>query len=573
MLIDSTDTAGRAARIGKDALKDLDVLCLTAMHKDPERRCRSVEALIRDIDHYRRDEPLEARPDSVRYRASKFVRRNRRALSATVVISSIFIALIIFFVVRLARARDAAVAETTRTQRIERFMLSLFDGGDKTAGPAGGLRAEALLDRGVQSARTLSAEPALQAELYQRLGKFEEAAPLLRSSLDQRKSTAGPESSEVAASFVALGLLRLDQGQLADAERLVREGLAIDKRHLPAKDPALGRDLSVLGHVLGERGSYDNAIKNLDEAIQVQSATHEITTDLPDSTTALANVQYYVGPLPASDSLYKRALAMDRQLFGAIHPRVADDYYGLGTVQHGMGNDRQAEKYFRQALGIHQSWYGKEHPDSALMMAAVGQSLTYQGRYNEAAPMLQESLAIQERIFGQVNPQVAMGLNTLGLLEIKRRHLADAAKDFKRMADINRAVYDDRHYLVGVALLNLGQVYLEEKQYTRAEAQLREALVRFTEKLPPGHSSTAIAQIQIGHALMLERRYAEAESHLLAGYGVLLKQPGPQAQRIQNSRKDLAAVYKALSRPDEARKFQDDLNSNSEKQPRNPASD
>ena len=33
---------------------DLDVLCLTAMHKDPERRYRTVEALIRDVDHYRR---------------------------------------------------------------------------------------------------------------------------------------------------------------------------------------------------------------------------------------------------------------------------------------------------------------------------------------------------------------------------------------------------------------------------------------------------------------------------------------------------------------------------------------
>jgi serine/threonine-protein kinase len=36
----------------KAAWDDLDVLCLTAMHKDPERRYRSVEALIRDIDHF-----------------------------------------------------------------------------------------------------------------------------------------------------------------------------------------------------------------------------------------------------------------------------------------------------------------------------------------------------------------------------------------------------------------------------------------------------------------------------------------------------------------------------------------
>src|SRR5580693_1333549 len=47
--------------VGYSAWDELDVLCLTAMHKDPQRRYRSVEALIRDIDHYLNGEPLEAR--------------------------------------------------------------------------------------------------------------------------------------------------------------------------------------------------------------------------------------------------------------------------------------------------------------------------------------------------------------------------------------------------------------------------------------------------------------------------------------------------------------------------------
>src|ERR1700731_38598 len=54
--------------VGYSAWDELDVLCLTAMHKDPQRRYRSVEALIRDIDHYLHGEPLEARPDSALYR-------------------------------------------------------------------------------------------------------------------------------------------------------------------------------------------------------------------------------------------------------------------------------------------------------------------------------------------------------------------------------------------------------------------------------------------------------------------------------------------------------------------------
>ena len=60
--------------ISELAWADLDVLCLTAIHKDVARRYQSVEALARDIDHFLKGEPLEARPDTFGYRARKFVR-------------------------------------------------------------------------------------------------------------------------------------------------------------------------------------------------------------------------------------------------------------------------------------------------------------------------------------------------------------------------------------------------------------------------------------------------------------------------------------------------------------------
>jgi serine/threonine-protein kinase len=53
------------------------------MHKEPKRRYRSAEALIRDIDHYLKGEPLEARPDSLHYRFGKFVKRNQRSVTAS----------------------------------------------------------------------------------------------------------------------------------------------------------------------------------------------------------------------------------------------------------------------------------------------------------------------------------------------------------------------------------------------------------------------------------------------------------------------------------------------------------
>ncbi|HEX4773301.1 MAG TPA: serine/threonine-protein kinase, partial [Bryobacteraceae bacterium] len=80
---------------------DLDVLCLTAMHKNPERRYRSVDAFIRDINHYLSGEPLDARPDTLRYRVRMFIRRNHRSVVSTALVLASIVGLVIFYTVRL----------------------------------------------------------------------------------------------------------------------------------------------------------------------------------------------------------------------------------------------------------------------------------------------------------------------------------------------------------------------------------------------------------------------------------------------------------------------------------------
>ena len=50
----------------------------------------------------------------------------------------------------LAAPLTVAAAIAARTQRIQKFMTNLFQGGDSVAGPADNLRVVTLLDRGVQ---------------------------------------------------------------------------------------------------------------------------------------------------------------------------------------------------------------------------------------------------------------------------------------------------------------------------------------------------------------------------------------------------------------------------------------
>jgi len=554
------------SRVSKTSWGDLDVLCLTAMHKDPQRRYRSAEALIRDVDHYLDGEPLEARPDSLTYRLGKFIRRNQRAVAATAMVCALLVGLVVFFTVRLARARNAALAEAARTQRVQHFMTDLFQGGDEAAGPADSLRVVTLLDRGVQDARSLSAVPEVQAELYQnlggiyqKLGKFDQSDSLLNAALEERKKNFGSDSPQVAETLVALGLLRADQSKLDEAELLVREGLAMGRRHLAPDHPLVAKATFAVGKVLEDRGSYDQAIQILDQAVEMQSRSGAATADLAASLSELANSHFYAGHYDTSESLNQRILQLQRQLYGEHHPLVADTLINLGSIEFQRGHYAQDERYMRQALDIVEAWYGKDHPETADTMTILGQSLTYQQRFDEAAALLRESLAIQEKVYGPVHPRVAFALNELGNVAVRQGKLDDAEKYFSRVITIYRTVYHDKHYQISIAISNLAGVYVKRKQYSRAEALFRDALQRYTHVLAPDHLNVGIAHVRLGNTLVNERRYAEAEVETRVGYEILVKKTSSSVVWLKTARQDLATEYEALKQPDKAARFRAEL--------------
>jgi eukaryotic-like serine/threonine-protein kinase len=60
---------------------DLDNIVAKALRKRPEERYPTVDALADDLRRYLDHQPVSARPDSLRYRAAKFVRRNRAGVA------------------------------------------------------------------------------------------------------------------------------------------------------------------------------------------------------------------------------------------------------------------------------------------------------------------------------------------------------------------------------------------------------------------------------------------------------------------------------------------------------------
>ena len=66
---------------------DLDTIVAKALKKNPQERYSSIKALADDLQRYLRHEPISARPDTIAYRAGKFVRRHRSSVAAALLVT------------------------------------------------------------------------------------------------------------------------------------------------------------------------------------------------------------------------------------------------------------------------------------------------------------------------------------------------------------------------------------------------------------------------------------------------------------------------------------------------------
>ena len=532
---------------------DLDVLCQTAMHPDPHRRYRTVDALRRDVEHFLRREPLDARPDGVLYRTGKFVRRNSLPVSIAAGAVATIAGVVGVYTSHLRRARQDAVSEARRAQRIQQFMLRLLDGGDAVAGPANDLRVLTLVDRGVLEADALSHEPSTQADLYQHLGRLclglgqlERASTLLDKAASQRSTLRGATSVDLLETHLSQVEVLTLQARYDEGEALARAVLATAEAVLPRAHPLHVAGARALGRVLAERGDYDAAVPLHEQAIAL-CETGRATLELADSLHELANVHFYAGRYDDSESFNKRALAIYRQVLGPSHPSVGDTLINLGAIAFERGDDRMSETFMREGLALTEAWHGPLHFRTANNCLMLGRTLTRLDELDEAALVLQRGLAGREAAYGPNHPGVASVLNELGTIARKQGRLDDAEALYSRMAEIYRAVHGERrHFLNGVAASNLGSVASLRGEPERARVLLEDAVAIFSATQGDAHTNTAIARVKLASARLALGHPEEAQREVLAGLSVLEQTMKPEAFWMVEAHATLARARAAL---------------------------
>ncbi|HKE49424.1 MAG TPA: serine/threonine-protein kinase [Rhodanobacteraceae bacterium] len=401
--------AVRDAHVARRLRGDLDRIVLKATDRDPARRYASADALAEDVGRYLAGQPVSAGPDSVAYRARKYVARHPFGVAAAALVA----AMIGVFVWRLDAERGNALQQATRAAATRDFLVSLFRFADPKVHQGKPPTVRELLDEGSARLGTeLAAQPELHAELNDALAEIygdigeDEAS---RKEVESALALAGDGGDPV------LRAKRL--GRLARIELASREGFA----------DALERTDAALA---GIEGRSEEAAREVRSALLNTKGL--ALTALERYDEASATLRQALELLPTLDE------NRDEERVTLLQHLVKLDVMS--------GNNDSALKYAADAEAATIALRGREHPDAIKAIELNASLLARTNHLADAEPRYREVLAAQRKLYGEDSGYVTKTKIALGRVLLREERATDALvflDDVKARCD--RTGADDAH--------------------------------------------------------------------------------------------------------------------------------
>jgi serine/threonine-protein kinase len=476
---------------------DLDTIVAKALKKNPRERYASVTALADDLRRYLRHEPISARPDTLAYRATKFVRRNRAVVAlAALTTLAILVGLVGTLVqARIARSqRDFAFQQLKRSQEHDELLNFLLS----DAAPSKTFSVSDLLARAAQVTEKHHSTDALRradllmwiGENYSSEDQIAQGRVLVEKAYQMTRGLSD-RSIRARASCALADCLSQDE-DLVRAEALFQEGL----RELP-DDPRYAIDrvacLRIGSDVARQAGHAKEGVARMQAARRI------------------------VEQSPVATDLLKMSIALD--LAGAY----ADS-----------GQNSEALTEFAQAGSLLSSLGWEETGTSIHLFNNWALELDQIGRTLEAAQIERRALDLTGDD-NSVGESTAMVLNNYAKMLRKLNRLDEAADYAQRSYE--KAQSEHNQLVTSQSLLERARIAISQHKFTQATELLSQLEPQMRKHLPPGHYAFAglaadRARIALGEgdtALAFQfanESVAIGESAVKAGGGGAFALPG-----------------------------------------------
>ncbi|MBI2687823.1 MAG: serine/threonine protein kinase [Acidobacteria bacterium] len=509
---------------GRDLRGDLDNIILKALHKDREQRYSSVEQFAEDIRAFLQGLPVKARPDSFRYRAAKFLKRNR----LPVALGTAAVLMLSASTFLLWRQVEATKRRFDQVRHLSNAFL--FDFHDAVESLPGSTKARRLVvEKGLQYLEALAQDsgndPQLAREVglgYERLGDVQ--GDPLRSNIGDTKGAM----ESYRRSVQMLERAWKAEGQTPAGRRELQKALY-----------KLGSLQRYASDTKGSLESFQRAILHGEEYLKAAPGDVDGMRQLARAHDQLGRMTAVIGVDEGLRSAQRAVQIREELNFMGVGDRdalgeLASSYATLGAVLARMGKTNDALAAYQKSLGMQERIAAMKPDDVSaqrtvmIAMSHVGDTLGNShminlGRYPEAVGIYGKVVE-KARWLVRVDPQDKKAQVDLAFGLLRYGNTLRAAGDFERSL---RTMEESRRLLerlrtedpdnarlpqnLGVLYFQFAELYAGKSMWTQAIAQ-NDASMAVLEKLLEADSRDAGSARMMLECEMLHPR-------LLAGAG------------------------------------------------------
>ncbi|MEM9184034.1 MAG: protein kinase, partial [Pseudomonadota bacterium] len=507
--------------------RDLQLIIQRCLRCEPQTRYPSADALRKDLEAFQGGYPVEVANRSWRYRANRFLRRNR-AMVGVVTVATVLLAGATYSYTRsLAESRELAESRAqsaTRTSKALSRLLteSMSDLQDQVAEHEVGASTivKSVFEDAIRLASLeLGADDAAKADLIRvranaewRLGRLEEAS----ASFEEAGLLSSAQDDPSLFAEIQLDSIRLalEERQIAPSEEALRqlEQKVSVNTLKPLTQARYHRTRGYLHHAKDEFDLADAAyLQALD---QLDALGPEYDRERADLLTDLAWVHIGREQYDKTRDYAKQSVALLEQAESPMSHRLINPLRTLALALGLLDEYPAARETNQRALEIAQANYGDTHRAVGRVHSSLSSLLFRQGEMGEAIEHEQEALRIEQALYGGDSWDALVTRNTLVLYRGSAGFIAQALAESDHLLSelTNRTGPEGRRNLE-VLLANRSRFLALAGKHEEAVAASRESLALRRALQGEGSYGDFDSQRELSYLLLSAGKIDEARSY------------------------------------------------------------
>lgn len=294
-----------------------------------------------------------------------------------------------------------------------------------------------------------------------------------------------------------------------------------------------------------QEGEFGEAIAAAEEVLAIERQVFgEIHPAVVDTLWWISQAQQSAGSFAAANQRRQEALAILEKALAAQSESLAV-LNRLGLLLFQQGDYFRAEPILRRADEIAAKQLGPQHAERLACLSNLASLYQTRGEYARAEPLLRELVEGAKKAYGEQDPAYAGALNNLAGLYQAIGDDARAEPLWREALEIRRASIGPEHPDFATSLNNLAGLYYERGDYERARPLFEEALAIREKALGKRHPDYAVSLNNLAAVCEAQDQAERAETLYQQALDLRGEVLGDQHPDYAASLNNLAAFYRA----------------------------